>query len=267
MQDEKTFFRYSLYVKNSGAATSTFKNEVAALTRLAKKDDRIKVEVVDVSDLTDVQREKIAAEIRTIPPQTRGRVVSGGGFTLALSGAKNLNVINTPILLVKDSSDRPLAVFPHALEEKVETVQAHLDKAIENGVDAALHEKRVATEELLTELLSVAPSIIEEGMTLLGRECCTPTGTIDLLLRDSNGIPVVVEVEVTGTEQAVGQVCKLTEGYIESLNEKSKDDRSEENNVPKIRKAIVCIKTRGMINQACRNADVELYQVRTERLK
>jgi Holliday junction resolvase-like predicted endonuclease len=266
MQDEKRVFRYVLYVKDASAAASAFKNEVAALTRLGKKEDKIKVEVVDVSSLTDVQREKIAAEIRTIPPQTRGRVVSGGGITLALSGTKNLNVVNTPILIVKDSSDRPLAIFPHALEEKVETVQDHLDKAIERGVDAALHERRVATEELLAELLSVAPSILEEGMTLVGREYPTPTGTIDLLLLDGNGTPVVVEVEVTGTEQAVGQVCKLTEGYMESLHQ-SKDEETKEDKTPKVRKAIVCIKTKGMINQACRNADVELYQVRAERLK
>jgi hypothetical protein len=267
MHEQKVVFRYTLYVKDLPAANTVFKNEVAALMRLGKKEDGIKIEVVDVSGLSDVQREKIAAEIRMIPPQTRGRVVSGGGSTLALSGAKNLNVINTPVLIVKDSSDRPIAVFPHALEEKVETVQDHLDKAIDGGTDDALHGKRMATEELLAELLSVAPSIVEDGSTLTGREYSTPTGTIDLILRGANGVPIVVEVEVTATEQAVGQVCKLAEGYVELLKQQSRDEGMEEGSAPKVRKAIVCIKTRGMINQACRSADVELYIVRTERVK
>jgi RecB family endonuclease NucS len=267
MQHAEKTYRYILYVKDATSATSPFKNEVAALTKLGKKEDKIKFEVVEVSGLTDAQRERIAAEIRMIPPQIRGRVVSGGGITLALSGTKNLNVSNTAILIVKDSSDRPLAVFPHALDEKVETVQDHLDKAIEKGVDAALHEKRLATEELLAELLSIAPSIIEEGMTLVGREHPTPTGTIDLLLLDSNGTPIIVEVEVTATEQAVGQVCKLAEGYIESVKVQQKYQSSDGGDEPKVRKAIVCIKTRGMVGQACASADVELYQIHAERLK
>ncbi|WXG43985.1 MAG: endonuclease NucS domain-containing protein [Promethearchaeati archaeon SRVP18_Atabeyarchaeia-1] len=257
-------YRYILYVKDSISAHSTFGNVLSALRDLEKKEKNIRVEVIDVSALTDVQRERITADIRTIPPQTRGRVVSGGGMTLALSGSKNLNLSNTPILVVRDSSDRPVAVFPHALEEKVETVQQHLSKALEKGSEEALHETRFETEELLTELLSLAPSIIEEDLTVIGKEQSTPTGTIDLLLLDRNGTPVVAEVEVTATEQAVGQVCKLAEGYAEFLRQQADNKGSKEREGVKVRKAIVCIKIRGMIHQACRSAGVELYQVRAE---
>jgi Holliday junction resolvase-like predicted endonuclease len=237
-----------------------------SLHDLGEKEKNIKVKVIDVSSLTDAQQDKIAAEIRTIAPQTRGRVVSGGGMTLALSGKKNLNLDNTPILLVKDSLDRPLSVFPHALEGKVETVQDHLNNALERGTDAALHEKRVPTEELLTELLSVVPSIVEEGLTVLGKEYSTATGAIDLLMLDRSDTPVVVEVEVTATEQAVGQVCKLAEGYVQSLRRQESDNATKQGNDVKIRKAIVCIKTKGMINRACKSAGVELYQLGTERI-
>jgi Holliday junction resolvase-like predicted endonuclease len=267
MPNEVRAYKYVLYIKNSSAADSTYKDEVTALANLGKKERNVKVEVFDVSGLSESQREKIAADIRTIPPQIRGRVVSGGGMALALSGTKNLNLSNTPILVVMDSSDRPLAVFPHALEGKVETVQDHLNRALEIGADAALQGKRVATEEILTELLSIAPSIIGEGLTVIGREYSTPTGTIDLLLLDSNKAPIVVEVEVTATEHAVGQVCKLAEGYLKSLKQQAKDEASKEGQRPKVRKAIVCIKIKGMIHQACRSADVELYQVRAERVK
>jgi RecB family endonuclease NucS len=267
MPNEEGAYKYILYIKNSSAADSTSKDEIAALANLGRKERKVKVEVVDVSGLTESQREKIAADIRTIPPQIRGRVVSGGGMALALSGTKNLNLTNTPILIVMDSSDRPLAVFPHALEGKVETVQGYLNKAIEIGADAALQGKRVATEELLAELLSIAPSIIEEGLTVIGREYSTPTGPIDLLLLDSNKAPIVVEVEVTATEHAVGQVCKLAEGYLESLKQQAKDEGSEDDQRLKVRKAIVCIKIKGMIHRACKSANVELYQVRAERMK
>jgi RecB family endonuclease NucS len=100
----------------------------------------------------------------------------------------------------------------------------------------------------------MTPSMVEEGFTVLGREYPTSTGTIDLLLLDKNGTPVVVEVEVTATEQAVGQVCKLAQGYAESIKKE-------------VRKAIICLKTKGMLQQSCRSAKVELYQLKTERLQ
>jgi hypothetical protein len=266
MPSEEVNYRYILYVKDLSTARSTLSTVLTTLHNLEDKDKSVRTEVVDVSTLTDAQREKIAADIRTIPPQTRGRVVSGEGMTLALSGKKNLNLENTPILIIKDSADRPVAVFPHALEKKVETVHDHLNHALEHGIDSTLHEKRVPTEQLLIELLSVTPSVIEEGLTVVGKEYPTPTGTIDLLLLDRNETPVVVEVEVTATEQAVGQVCKLSEGYLALLKQKETSKVTRRNEELKIRKAIACVKIKGLMYQACKNAGVELYQLRTDRV-
>jgi Holliday junction resolvase-like predicted endonuclease len=239
------------------------------LDELGKRESNLSVEIVDVSDFSEVQTEKIAADIRAIPPQVRGRVVSGGGMTLALSRTKNLNFDNTPILIVRDSLDRPVAVFPHALEERVESVEDHLKNALETGVDRALHQKRLPTEELLTEIISMVPSIVEEGMKVLEKEYATPTGAIDLLLADREGTPMVVEVEVSATEQAVGQVCKLAEGYMELMRKQTSADREQSRAVKMLepRKAIICLKTKGKLQQACENANVELYQLKTNRLK
>nr|MDO8133344.1 endonuclease NucS [Candidatus Njordarchaeum guaymaensis] len=262
-------YKYFLYLKDSSAGSPFFKSLKSYLDQLEKNEGNLNVEIVDVSSLTEVQRERIAADIRAIPPQVRGRVVSGGGMTLALSRTKNLNFDNTPILIVRDSSDRPVAVFPHALGEKVESVEDHLKNAFDMGVGAALNQKRVPTEELLIEIISMAPSIMEEGTKVLEREYATPTGTIDLLLIDGDGTPVVVEVEVTATEQAVGQVCKLAEGYME-LTRKQMAADLEQSKVVKMkgaRKAIICLKTKGKLQQACKSANVELYQLKTERLK
>jgi hypothetical protein len=269
MTSTNPYYKYVLYVKASGAGSPSFEAAKSNLDELGKREDNLHVETVDVSGLNEVQREGIADDIRAIPPQVRGRVVSGGGMTLALSRTKNLNFDNTPILIVRDGSGRPIAVFPHALGEKVESVENHLRKALEAGVETALHQRSVPTEELLTEIISLVPSIVEEGMRELGRELPTPTGTIDLLLADRNGTPVVVEVEVTASEQAVGQVCKLAEGYVESIAKQA----TSEGSAPmvadkgKVRKAIVCLRTKGMLQQACRSANVELYHLATERLE
>lgn len=262
-------YKYLLYVKDSNTRDASFDYLKSFLDQLQNKEKNFKVEIVDVSSLTEVQKERIAADIRAIPPQVRGRVVSGGGMTLALSRTKNLNFDNTPILLVRDDYDRPVAVFPHALEEKVESVEDHLRRALEIGVDVALHQKRVPTEELLTEIISTNPSVVENGLKLLGREHPTPAGTIDLLLIDRNETRVVIEVEVTATEQAVGQVCKLAEGYMELMRKQTTADREQGNSAKMkgIRKAIVCLKTKGKLRHACESANVELYQLKTERLK
>jgi hypothetical protein len=254
MSAQKNVYSYMLYLKDSSAAGSSFSAVRTLLEKLSGLNKSVSIKIVDASLLTEVDQDKIAADIRSIPPQIRGRVVSGGGMILALSHTKNLNFDNTPILIVKDSLDKAIAVFPHALEEKVESVEDHLKDALESGIDTALHRKRVPTEELLTELISMTPSMVEEGFTVLGREYPTSTGTIDLILLDRNGTPVVVEVEVTATEQAVGQVCKLAEGYAESTKKE-------------VRKAIICLKTKGMLRQSCKSAKVELYQLKTERLQ
>jgi hypothetical protein len=262
-------YAYLLYIKDPDTRSQSFESLKPLIDQLQKKEEDFSVEIVNASSLTEAQKEKIAADIRAIPPQVRGRVVSGGGMTLALSRTKNLNFDNTPILLIRDNSDRPIAVFPHALEQKVESAEDHIKKALDIGVDASLHEKRIPTEELLTEIICTDPSIIEAGMKVLEREYPTPTGTIDLLLIDRNGTAVVVEVEVTAAEQAVGQVCKLTEGYEELIRKQITTDRERVTltKTKEPRKAIVCLRVKGKLQDACESANVELYQLKTERLK
>jgi RecB family endonuclease NucS len=267
MMTDRSTYKYLLYVKSSTSGSLPVDSAEDLLRKLEQQEKTVTVKVVDASELKETDQQMIAAEIRAIPPQIRGRVVSGGGMILALSHAKNLNFDNTPILIVRDNLDRPIAVYPHALEEKVESVEDHLRDAIMSGVDKALHRERVPTEELLTELISTVPSMLEEGVTVLGREYPTSTGTIDLLLLDQNNTPIAVEVEVTATEQAIGQVCKLAEGYS-NLLERQIADRSGKNAEGKVvRKAIICLKVKGKLREACRSAGVELYKLKAERLQ
>jgi RecB family endonuclease NucS len=260
-------YKYLLYIKSSKLEDRSETPIRNLLEKLSQQEKALTVKVVDASKLTDTDQEKIAVEIRSIPPQARGRVVSGGGMILALSHAKKLNFDNTPIIIVKDNLDRPIAVFPHALEGKVETVEDHLKDALALGVDEALHRKRIPTEEILTELISTMPSIFENDATVIGHEYPTSTGTIDLLLLDKNGTPIVVEVEVTATEQAIGQVHKLAEGYSKTAETVSlESDITRLAREKPVRKAIICLKTKGRLQEACRSAGIELYQLKAERL-
>jgi hypothetical protein len=268
MAADRNVYKYMLYVKSLDKVNHLADSARDLLQKLGQKEKTVTVKLVDASQLTETDQDKIAAEIRGIPPQIRGRVVSGGGMILALSHTKNLNFDNTPILMIRDNLDRPIAVFPHALEEKVETVEDHLRGAIMSGADNALHRKRIPTEDLLTELISMAPSMLEEDVTVLGREYPTSTGTIDLLLLDKSKTPIVVEVEVTATEQAVGQVCKLAEGYSKSTGGQLGPSLSENNaEVKVVRKAIICLKVKGKLQEACRSAGVELYVLTARRLQ
>jgi endonuclease len=74
------------------------------------------------------------------------------------------------------------------------------DTAWELGVDPGLQKDGV--EAHLQELLAAAPHLFGDGLTLVRREYPTALGPVDLLLRDTTGAFVAIEVE-TDVEAAV----------------------------------------------------------------
>ena len=73
----------------------------------------VQLEVLDSDRLTESDEERFLGDIRMIPPQIRGRVRSGGGRTLPITGSSKLNH-SIPILLIYDGP-RPVDVFPKDL--------------------------------------------------------------------------------------------------------------------------------------------------------
>lgn len=70
---------------------------------------------------------------------------------------------------------------------------------------------RDGTEKQLQEWISRNPECIGEGFTFVQREFPTGNGPVDLLVRDAEGNPVVVEVKRVAMLPAVDQVRRYAE--------------------------------------------------------
>ena len=85
------------------------------------------------------------------------------------------------------------------------------DTAHELGSDPGLRKDGV--EAHLQELLAADPCRVLDGLVLVRREHPTDIGPVDLLCRDADGRPVVIEVKRRGEIDAVEQLTR----YIERL--------------------------------------------------
>ena len=215
----------------------------------------VKTRFIDVSRLDESQIEEFKTAIRSIPPQTRGKIVSSRNYRLPLSNGRNLNVINTPIALVYNSNNVPLDVYPHLMGTFYTDVEQFMNRLLEEG-PSKYFSVRGLLEDPLKKMLADAPQILEEGLEYIGCEVETPAGTIDLLLRDRNGRILIVEVETNASDFAVSQVCRLASGYSKASGRP----------LSALRKAVVCINYEGSVMDASLGAEVELYRVRCERV-
>lgn len=74
---------------------------------------------------------------------------------------------------------------------------------------------RDGTEDHLQEWLADNPEVIGKGYTLVKREYSTGNGPVDLLVEDSLGLPIAVEVKRTAMIAAVDQVGR----YVNALSD------------------------------------------------
>jgi endonuclease len=148
-----------------------------------------------------------------LPAATRLIMVKADGCVAihADGGAyKPLNWMNAPNRLV-EQDDR--WVVSNAKGEQL-TITMHevvSDSAWELGADPGLRKDGV--EAHLQDLLAAAPSVIENGLTLIRREYPTAIGPVDLVCRDPDGHTVAVEVKRRGEIDGVEQLVR----YIERL--------------------------------------------------
>jgi endonuclease len=87
--------------------------------------------------------------------------------------------------------------------------EVHQDISHQLGTEPGLQKDGV--EAQLQELLSLAPSVIEEGLSLVRREHPTDIGPVDLLCRDADGRAVAVEVKRVGEIASIEQVLRYAE--------------------------------------------------------
>lgn len=206
---------------------------------------KVALEEFSVDMLSEEQVRHLIDELRSIPPQVRGRIVSSRGRILPLSGSKLLNITNTPIILVREN-DVAICVFPHLLGTTYFDLESSLDRILSHG-PRGYFQDRGLLENPIVKILADNPTLIEEGMKFVGSSVESSAGSIDIILRDREGNDVVVEVETKARDNAVGQVLRLARGYAEQTGKKS------------IRKAIVCSSFDAGLPLACKEAEIGLF--------
>lgn len=191
--------------------------------------------------------EEVIEDIRQIKPQLRGSVVASGGSVLPISGSKKLNLQNTPVILVKEKR-KPVYVFPCKIGEKYYSLESGLSFLKRNlpnvvGLEGVM-------EDSLVSLISDAPHKLEEGLMLEDLEVDTPTGKTDIVMKDSSGRFLVVEVEREASDSSVGQILRLGAGF-----EKHRDLERQ-----LVRAGIVCFRINPNVLAACARAGIEVWK-------
>jgi RecB family endonuclease NucS len=99
-----------------------------------------------------------------------------------------------------------------SLQVRITEIFSEVDMEVD--VDNSVLE-RDGTEHQLQAWLADHPEALGEGFTFVQREYPTGAGPVDLLVQDSNGTPVVVEVKRVAMLGAVDQASR----YISALQE------------------------------------------------
>lgn len=224
-------------------------DRVYALLSEIERKWQVESERIEASDITSDQAFKYLSDIRSTSPQVRGRIVTSRSHVLPLSGKKNLNLLNTAILILYES-DRPVTVYPHLLGTFYRSIEDSLEEIVKYGPSRIL-ESRGILEDPICKILADDPAILGAGLKTVGTEVETSMGSIDLLLKDDKGTWVVVEVETHAGDFAVAQVCRLAAGY-------SKDSNVE---LCKVRRVIVCRSFEKNVIETARSTGVQLYRI------
>ena len=171
------------------------------------------------------------------------------GHILPFSKSKNLNLKNTPILVLY-LGETAVDVYPHVLGSKYFDINSALRRMLTFGPDGYL-QFRGLLEEPMVKILSDFPDIVGKGVKSLGSEISVNTGKIDLLMQEEDDEIIIVEVENFAEDFSVAQVCRLAAGY------------SSQFSVPQesLRKIIVCLAHSSTLPETCRGAGVELFQL------
>jgi len=247
-------YSFVLYLRK-GAAYSAKVDGILGLLKETQRKWQIAYSLVEAEGMKAPDVQKFKSEIHSILPQVRGRIASSKGFALPLSGSKNPNLENTPVLILYENS-APVNVFPHLLGTTYFDIEEALQSILKFGPRDYLGSKGLL-EDPLMKIVSSHPSILELGMLFIDANVNTEAGEIDLVLQDNQGHYVVAEAETIADDFAVGQVCRLAASYAEKVKSPLED----------IRRLIVCIGYDKNVRKTCEGANVELFQMTLKRLK
>lgn len=225
------------------------------LLEKVKEKHQINYQVVFSDQLDELDREELLNLIRTVSLRAKIRIKSSGGGVLPISRSGQLNVEQTPIIIVTED-ERPSMVYPHEKGPKGHRfdVDSYLKRLLEMETVEGFEEQAISEEDIC-RILANFPSMIEEGLKYESREEKVKGGVIDIVFIDSKDNHMLVEIEIKGTDDAIGQVSRFPIPYAKKFNISPE----------KIRKAIVCIDISESRIIACRENNIEVYQFVLER--
>ncbi len=236
-----------LYFAEAASYTGNLSEIEEQCERLAKDHGLILLQF-EKEKLPAGKTKQIESEIRGLIPQERGTIVTSRGFFLPLSNSKNLNLGNTPVLLVK--SERKLVyVFPCLLGERYFGILEGL-KLLSSSLPE-LPPLEGEMEDTLIDHVLQENSRYEKELTFLGSEVETSAGRADLVFIDAQGRHLIVEVEREANDNALGQVLRLCAAYEKKFHMPRE----------KVRAAIACARIHEFIVEAAKRAGVEIWAV------
>ena len=220
------------------------------LLEKVKKKHQIDYKVINPDLLDENSREELSNQIRTVSLRAKIRVKSSGGGVLPISRSSQLNIDQTPILVVLED-DKPSMVYPHEKGPKGQRfeVGSYLNRLLEVETVQGF-EQQAISEEDICRILANFPSMIEDDLKYKSREVEVEGGVIDMVLIDSKDNHMLVEIEIKGTDAAIGQVSRFPIPY------------SEKYDIPyeRIRKALICFEISESRIVAFKENDIEVYQ-------
>jgi hypothetical protein len=229
-------------------------SKILKLLREISHKKGIKIEDVKFSNLSEENIESLKMKIRNISPQVRGKIVTSRGAILPFSKTKNLNLDNTPILILM-IENQFIDVYPHQLGTQYVSILDYLQSVQSEGIRRQLSVEGLL-EEPIIKILSENPSILGKDLVYVSSEVDVGVGKPDILFKDSKNHHIVVEVESEANDFAIGQISRGASGLI---SKKKLDPKN-------VRKAIVCLSFRGNLKDAAKGAGIELYQLALNRL-
>src|SRR2546426_2018973 len=221
--------------------------ELVSLLRLLSTQRGAEFEVIPSDKMTSESESVLKKVIYKLQlhPQRRGQIVTSRGYMLPFSKGKNLNLANTPILLIEENGE-PIDVLPKRVQGHFTSVKAGLLEMLENGVQVG--KVIFSAENLAISRVMKDPLVIEDRLEITGQEVDVPAGKIDLLAKDQNQRFLVIEFEREATDASLGQIIRLATSFAKLEH------------VPPnvVRKMIVCSRAYDHHKEAAESVGVEV---------
>ncbi|MCD4704272.1 MAG: endonuclease NucS [Methanosarcinaceae archaeon] len=203
-------------------------------------------QIVCLEDLDDAEQEQLLETIRIISRKNGMGVVSKGRGPLPISRKHNLSNVG---ILIQFKDDCPVDVYPHVKNGKRNDVLHHLKHLVEASDMDALVETKYIREEDIARMIATFPELIEDGLQFNDTEIEIEGGRIDAVFTDMNEKHLLVEIEITARDNAIGQVQRFKLPYARKFHL----------DPDQVRLAIVCAKISESRLQACKGSGIDVH--------